>query len=115
MKFIDKQVGVKMRRRRHYLGMSQEDLASRVGVKYQQIQKYETGHNRVSASRLWEIARALKVTIAYFFPEEDTDIQAAGLPNDLEDEAREFVQHFQTLSVEQRQALLGFVRTMRTK
>jgi transcriptional regulator with XRE-family HTH domain len=50
--------------------MSQSDLADMVGVKFQQIQKYETGTNRVSASRLWQIAIALEVPITYFFSDE---------------------------------------------
>lgn len=47
--------------------MTQQDVASRIGVKFQQLQKYETGANRVSASRLWEIAQALDVPVFYFF------------------------------------------------
>ena len=53
--------------RRNELDMSQPDLAERVGVTFQQIQKYENGRNRVSAGRLYEIAKALGVTIQYFY------------------------------------------------
>ncbi len=49
------------------LGMTQQQLAKEVGIKFQQIQKYETGTNRVSASRLWDIAETLNVGIAFFF------------------------------------------------
>jgi len=49
------------------LGLAQEDLAKSVGVAFQQLQKYETAANRVSASRLWDIARALRVPVTYFF------------------------------------------------
>ena len=49
------------------VGMTQQQLAEAVGIKFQQIQKYETGMNRVSASRLWDISRALGVTASYFF------------------------------------------------
>lgn len=47
--------------------MTQQQLAAQVGIKFQQIQKYETGANRVSASRLWDIADSLGVTISFFF------------------------------------------------
>ena len=47
--------------------MTQQQLADRVGIKFQQIQKYETGMNRVSASRLWDIARAVDVPVSFFF------------------------------------------------
>jgi len=47
--------------------MTQQELGSAVGIKFQQIQKYESGANRISASRLWDIANALDVPVAYFF------------------------------------------------
>ena len=47
--------------------MTQQQLAEAVGIKFQQIQKYETGMNRVSASRLWDIAEALSVPVSFFF------------------------------------------------
>lgn len=47
--------------------MTQQQLAEAVGIKFQQIQKYETGANRVSASRLWDIAGAMDVPVAHFF------------------------------------------------
>lgn len=47
--------------------MTQQQLADAVGIKFQQIQKYETGMNRVSASRLWDISRAMDVPITFFF------------------------------------------------
>ena len=58
---IDVNVGRRMRQRRWMLGMTQQQLAQNVGIKFQQIQKYESGMNRVSASRLYEIAVALDV------------------------------------------------------
>lgn len=64
---VDIYVGKKLRLRRKLLGLSQESLASAVGVTFQQVQKYERGVNRVSASRLSEFAGALKVPIVYFF------------------------------------------------
>ncbi len=50
-----------------FLNLSQSKLAEAIGVKFQQLQKYETGFNRISASRLWEICRVLNVSASYFF------------------------------------------------
>ncbi len=63
----DLHVGKRLRRRRRLLGMTQQDLASQVGVRFQQIQKYECGANRITASRLFDLARALNVSVQYFF------------------------------------------------
>ncbi|MEE4188601.1 MAG: helix-turn-helix transcriptional regulator, partial [Roseobacter sp.] len=64
---VDVHVGKRIRQRRWLVGMTQQKLAECVGIKFQQIQKYETGANRVSASRLWDIADALEVDVAFFF------------------------------------------------
>ena len=64
---VDAHVGRRLRARRTELGMSQEKLGNVLGVSFQQIQKYEAGTNRVSASRLWDIAKLLEVDLAYFF------------------------------------------------
>jgi transcriptional regulator with XRE-family HTH domain len=64
---VDVHVGKRIRHRRWLLGMTQQQLAEQVGIKFQQIQKYETGANRVSASRLWDIADTLGVPVSFFF------------------------------------------------
>ena len=64
---VDAHVGKRIRHRRWMVGMTQQQLADKVGIKFQQIQKYETGMNRVSASRLWDVAEALGVSISFFF------------------------------------------------
>jgi len=64
---IDVHVGARMRLQRTLAGMSQERLAEAIGLTFQQIQKYECGANRISASRLFDLSRALDVPIAYFF------------------------------------------------
>lgn len=69
IKPVDVYVGTRMRLRRTQIGMSQETLARILGVTYQQIQKYEKAINRIGASRLFEISRALGTNIAYFFEE----------------------------------------------
>jgi transcriptional regulator with XRE-family HTH domain len=66
-KRVDEYVGERIRQRRTELGLTQEHLASALDISYQQIQKYETGANRVSAGRLFEIAQRLEVDVAYFF------------------------------------------------
>ena len=63
----DLHVGKRLRRRRRLLGMTQQELASQVGVRFQQIQKYECGANRISAARLWELAEALQTPVSYFY------------------------------------------------
>jgi transcriptional regulator with XRE-family HTH domain len=68
---IDVLVGEAIRTRRRMLGLTQADVAEPVGIKFQQLQKYETGYNRVSASRLWGIAKVLRVPVSYFFKECD--------------------------------------------
>ncbi len=65
--YVDVHVGQKIRRRRWMTDMTQKQLADAVGIKFQQIQKYETGANRVSASRLFEISQALSVPVSFFF------------------------------------------------
>jgi len=64
---IDDHVGGRIRERRLMLGLTQQQLAEMIGVTYQQAHKYERGINRVSAGRLFEIARALSAPITYFF------------------------------------------------
>jgi len=66
-KRVDLHVGERIRERRAELGLTQEDLSGALRISYQQIQKYETGANRVSAGRLFEIALALEVSVSYFF------------------------------------------------
>jgi transcriptional regulator with XRE-family HTH domain len=64
---VDRHVGTRVRLRRTLVGMSQEKLGEQLGITFQQIQKYEKGTNRVSASRLQEIARILDVPVTFFF------------------------------------------------
>ncbi|HEY2707315.1 MAG TPA: helix-turn-helix transcriptional regulator [Caulobacteraceae bacterium] len=64
---VDLHVGARIRLRRRMQGVSQEKLADALGLTFQQVQKYERGANRVSASKLYEIASALRAPISYFF------------------------------------------------
>ncbi|MEE8211237.1 MAG: helix-turn-helix transcriptional regulator [Acidiferrobacterales bacterium] len=68
---IDVHVGARLRARRTLLGMSQTALGDALGITFQQQQKYETGSNRISASRLYDVSKLLGVDIGYFFDEMD--------------------------------------------
>jgi transcriptional regulator with XRE-family HTH domain len=70
---IDHHVGTRIRERRIMLGLTQQQLADLIGVTYQQAHKYERGINRVSAGRLFEVARVLSVPVSYFFDGLDSD------------------------------------------
>jgi transcriptional regulator with XRE-family HTH domain len=74
---VDAHVGSRLRQRRMLLGISQEQLAEMLGLTFQQVQKYERGTNRVSASRLFQLARALDTPITWFFDEMESDRGAA--------------------------------------
>ncbi|EKY25573.1 DNA-binding helix-turn-helix protein [Brevundimonas diminuta 470-4] len=75
---IDLHLGRRLRRRRRLLGLTQQQLGDRVGVRFQQIQKYECGANRLSAARLWELAEALETPVTYFY--DGLSAEAAALP-----------------------------------
>ena len=64
---IDLHLGRRLRRRRRLLGLTQQQVADVVGIRFQQIQKYECGANRISAARLWQLSQALDVPISYFY------------------------------------------------
>jgi len=71
---IDITVGQRLRMRRKLIGLSQENLAEKVGLTFQQVQKYERGVNRVSASRLAQFADILGVSVSFFFAEEERNV-----------------------------------------
>jgi transcriptional regulator with XRE-family HTH domain len=69
---VDTYIGAQMRNGRTALGLSQEALGEKLGVSFQQVQKYEKGVNRVSAARLFEICKALKLPLASMFERDPT-------------------------------------------
>ncbi len=71
---IDVHVGNRIRLRRTLLGLSQEKLASMLGLTFQQVQKYERGMNRVGASRLWDISKVLEAPINFFYEDMDKSV-----------------------------------------
>jgi transcriptional regulator with XRE-family HTH domain len=89
----DRHVGARVRMRRMMLSMSQEKLGDALGLTFQQVQKYERGANRISASKLYEIARALRVSIAWFF-EGLTDPTAEPVEGAEEAETSPFARSF---------------------
>ena len=115
---VDVHVGKRIRHRRWLVGMTQQQLAERVGIKFQQIQKYETGMNRVSASRLWDIATALSISVSFFF--EGLDEAEASVayesdaPNDIlkDKEALELVRSYYAIPETQRRRLFELARVL---
>ena len=123
---IDVHVGRRLRQRRRLLGLTQEKLAQAVDIRFQQIQKYESGSNRISASRLWSLAKALDVSITYFFegmngsePKLDFDLReeygfaeapAEGLLD--EKETMDLVRYYYQLEEEPRRRLLDLARAL---
>lgn len=113
---IDQHVGERIRLRRTELGLTQEQLADTLDVSYQQIQKYETGANRISAGRIYEIARKLRVEIGYFFESLEPDDGVAAPPLEHGGRQRtaiELVRKFaQIKDPEVRAAIAGLVKTI---
>ncbi|GAB1380869.1 helix-turn-helix domain-containing protein [Pararhodobacter sp.] len=112
---VDVHVGKRIRHRRWMVGMTQQQLADSVGIKFQQIQKYETGMNRVSASRLWDIARTLGVQIGFFFEglAGENSGEAAPAADILANkEAMELVRAYYSIPEAQRKRLFDLARVL---
>lgn len=114
---VDVHVGKRVRHRRWMVGMTQQQLGEAVGIKFQQIQKYETGMNRISASRLWDIAHALDVPVSFFFEgleEIDPAVEAGRQHGDLlaDKEALELVRSHYAIPETQRRRLFDLARVL---
>lgn len=113
-KRVDRHVGVMMRQRRKELGLTQQGLAAQLDISYQQIQKYESGTNRVSAGRLYILAEILGVDLSYFFrelPESDArPVRAEPATGSPELVARDFQEIREPMV---RAALFGLVKALR--
>ena len=121
---VDVHVGDRIRRRRRALGISQDKLAEALGLTFQQVQKYERGANRVSASKLYQVARALHAPIPYFFdglpdPARNSAGVEEGAPSafaqemPLTPEEREFASWLSRIESRRvRKRLLELVRTL---
>jgi transcriptional regulator with XRE-family HTH domain len=112
---VDAHVGKRIRHRRWMVGMTQQQLADKVGIKFQQIQKYETGMNRVSASRLWDVADALGVSISFFFEGlAEGHVAKAAPQGDMmaDKEALELVRSYYAIPEAQRRRLFDLARVL---
>ncbi|MDD9922210.1 MAG: helix-turn-helix transcriptional regulator [Boseongicola sp.] len=115
---VDVHVGKRIRHRRWMVGMTQQQLAESVGIKFQQIQKYETGANRVSASRLWDIAETLAAPVSFFFEglaePTNTSPELDSVPGDIlaDKEALELVRSYYSIPETQRRRLFELARVL---
>ena len=111
---VDAYVGRRIRHRRWIIGMTQQQLADKVSVTFQQIQKYETGMNRVSASRLLDTAEVLGVHITFFFEGlAESDVPKVPGSDLLEDkEAIELTRFYYAIPEAQRQRLFDLARAL---
>jgi transcriptional regulator with XRE-family HTH domain len=119
---IDRIVGQRLRWRRRELKLTQEQLGEKLGLTFQQVQKYEKGVNRISAGRLFEISQALGITITYFYEGIDDLIESSLVLSVREDdhppslpvldgEAMELVKAFQNIADRSlRRSLLETIR-----
>jgi transcriptional regulator with XRE-family HTH domain len=112
---VDRYVGGRIRERRVMLGLSQQQMAHLIGVTYQQAHKYERGINRISAGRLFEIARVLRVPVSYFFD----GLEGNGSEDDLSIRQRmclELARNFTQIPNERhREALSQLARVLAAK
>ncbi len=114
---IDIHVGRRLRRRRRLLGMTQQGLGEQVGIRFQQIQKYECAANRISASRLFDLSEALHVPVQYFYDglsNEEAANDSNVLPADIltQGETMELVRAYYTLDESTRRRLLELAKAM---
>lgn len=119
---VDRHVGQQLRIRRIHSNLSQTELGAKIGLSYQQIQKYESGKNRISASMLYEFAGRLNVPVAQFFeglPQPDGASHEA-LPSDVDEriaylttaEGRRFVEEILRLSPRLRTRTYALIKTL---
>lgn len=107
---IDLHIGKRVRRRRRLLGLTQEQLAGACGVRFQQIQKYECGANRISAARLWMLAQALEVPVGYFFDGLDDAVEAPVAR--ANDESVDLIRTYYQLGERPRRRLLDLAKSL---
>ncbi len=119
---IDLHLGKRLRRRRRLLGLTQQQLADSVGVRFQQIQKYECGANRISAARLWLLAEALEVPVGYFYdgltasaPIEVAPERADGGEILARKETQDLIHAYYQLGERPRRRLLDLAKSLHTE
>src|ERR1700761_8172047 len=108
-------VGERIRIRRTEMGLTQEELARQLSISYQQVQKYETGANRISAGRLYEIALKLTADVSYFFEGFDTDRVSAQMAHGGHNRAAiELVRNFHEIKDENlRSAVANLMKALK--
>ena len=97
------------------VGMTQQQLGDSVGIKFQQIQKYETGTNRISASRMWDIAAAMEVPVSFFFEGLEGQVADTGeARGDIltDKEALQLVRAYYSIPENQRRRLFDLARVL---
>ena len=112
---VDVHVGQRLRQSRYLAGMTQRELGDKIGIRLQQIQKYETGANRISASRMWDIAAVMEVPVSFFF--EGLDGQAPDTGEARGDiltdkEALDLVRTYYGIPENQRRRLFDLARVL---
>ena len=116
---IDVHVGGRLRLRRTLMGLSQTDLAKSVGLTFQQVQKYESGANRVSASRLYHIAESLDVPVSFFFDDMPREGGLAEAPKPAFEPDRELLEltrNYRSISdAEVRRGIYELVKRLASK
>lgn len=112
---IDIHLGRRLRKRRRLLGLTQQELAGACGVRFQQIQKYECAANRMSASRLWQLAEVLQAPVSYFYEGlSEAERQAHQERDDIlaSKETQELIRAYYALSERPRRRLLDLAKAL---
>jgi len=119
---IDEHLGRRLRKRRRLLGLTQQQLATACGVRFQQIQKYECAANRMSAGRLWQLAQVLEVPVSYFYEGFGAESEGAGAGAGgdgvtqrevfTRKETRDLIRAYYSLSERPRRRLLDLAKSL---
>ncbi len=114
---VDLHIGQRLRNRRWFQGMTQHQVAEAIGIRFQQVQKYESGANRISASRLWEIARSLDVPVSFFFdglddPNRSPQIDSSSQGTMYQRETIELVRVYYAIDEGPRRRLLALAKAI---
>ena len=114
---IDLHLGKRLRRRRRLLGLTQQQVAEVVGIRFQQIQKYECGANRISAARLWQLSEALDVPVSYFYDglgeyQPRRTLEQPDGDNLARKETRDLIQAYYRLGERPRRRLLDLAKSL---
>lgn len=109
---LDARIGQLLRQRRLELGLRQEDLAKQLNIAPHQLQKYETGDNRVSASRLVDCANALKVPVAWFYQSTQKGQQLIDNEGVLANDERELIEAYRSMSSEAKSQISSMAKLL---